>query len=492
MKARVFFVLLIYFLPLVNVAQNNETGISGAKVRKVEVLKKSKLPRDWHFRCAEEDSVYGADIYRAYDYLKGRKQKAKTIVAIIDSGVEVTHQDLKDNLWINRGEISENGIDDDNNGYVDDVHGWNFLGHADGRQIRGTQVADWEFLRLQEKYTNVDTMKLSRKGKNEYRYFTDIVCRFSSIAPFFSSNKDFTKRYVARINELREERLALGDDVNSLKERHYGNNNLLGKDSEHGTHVAGIVGATRGDGVGIDGVADVELMILKVLDGGDEEDKDVASAIYYAVDHGARVINMSFTKYFSPNKKLVDKAMRYAERKGVLIVKAAGNDSCPMDKYTCYPNQFLRRNKVLKNFICVGSIDASGLVSSFSNYGKKEVDIFAPGCLIFSTVLDNKYKRLSGTSMAAPVVTGVIALIWNYFPELTMKQVKRAVLEGVTSWKGCYVSLPQMEESMMTLFSRGFEEPKVEKMVDFGELCTTGGILNALQAVKIAERMAGE
>lgn len=482
MKTGIIFVLLICFLPLMNVAQE----------RKVEVLKRKKRPCDWHFRCVEKDSICGADIYRAYDYLKGRQLKAKTIVAIIDGGVEVTHQDLKNSLWVNRGEIPGNGIDDDNNGYVDDVHGWNFLGHADGRPIRGTQIANWEFWRLQEKYTDVDTMKLSRKEKEEYRYFTDIVCRFSTIAPIFASDKEFVKKYMDRISKMREERLSVGDGVNSLKIRHYGNNNLLGKDSDHGTHVAGIVGATRGDGVGIDGIADVELMILKVLDGGDEEDKDVAAAIYYAVDHGARVINMSLSKYFSPNKKLVDKAMRYAESKGVLLVKAAGNDGCPMDKYICYPNQFLSRNKLLKNFICVGSIDAFGLVSTFSNYGKKEVDLFAPGDLIFSTVLDNKYKKLSGTSMAAPVVTGVVALIWNYFPELTMEQVKQAILEGVTSWKGRYVYLPQAEGYMMSMFSRGIELPqeKAQEVVDFGDLCTTGGILNALQAVKIAERMA--
>ncbi len=475
MKTGVIFVLLLCCLPLVNVAQMVESDATG-EVREVKVLKKGKIPRDWHLRCVEEDSVYGADIYRTYDYLKGRQAKAKTIVAIIDSGADITHDDLKGSLWTNRGEIPGNGVDDDNNGYADDVHGWNFLGHPDGRTIKGTWTADREFLRLKDKYLNADTTKFSKKESKEYRYFKDVVCRFAVLAKLPSP--DSNKEYIDRIHQRYEERLSLGDDVNSLKERRYGNNNLLGKE-EHGTHVAGIVGATRGNGIGVDGVADVELMILKVLDGGDEEDKDVASAIYYAVDNGARVINMSFSKNLSLNKKLVDKAMRYAERKGVLIVKAAGNDNSSIDELPCFPNRFLGGKKVLKNFICVGSIQACGLVAASSNYGKKSVHLFAPGDVIFSTVLENRYKRLSGTSMAAPVVTGVAALIWNYFPELTAKQVKQAILEGVVSWKGRYVYLPA-------------EIGSPEVVVDFGELCTTGGILNALQAVKIAERMAGE
>lgn len=268
MRSVVLFVLLMFLFPLVNVAQyGGDAKEENVKVSNVKIVKRGKVPRDWHFCSLELDTVYGAEIYRAYDYLKGREPKTKTIVAIIDSGVEVTHDNLKNALWRNLGEIPGNGIDDDDNGYVDDVHGWNFLGSPDGRRIRGTQVADWEFLRLYKKYKNVDTLKFSKKEYKEYRYFKDVVCRFSFLPPYVEATT-FMEQYATSMEQKRADRLSLGDDVNSLKERHYGNNNLLGKESEHGTHVAGIVGAVPGDKPGINGIASVELMIIKILDGG--------------------------------------------------------------------------------------------------------------------------------------------------------------------------------------------------------------------------------
>lgn len=480
MKAIVFLELLIFLLPLGLVAQEE---MKKGQSREVAILRPRELPRDWHWGCMEVDTVSGADIYRAYDYLKGREPKAKTVVAIIDAGGDVTHRDLKDRLWVNRKEIPGNGIDDDNNGFVDDVHGWNFLGLPDGSDIPGTVAADWEFLRLCDKFANVDTMKLSRKEKAEYRYFVELVMPFSTLRLYPDSSKIYRKK-VEVMHERQKMRESVGDDLNSLKIRCYGNNNLLGANAVHGTHVGGIVGAKPTDESGANGIADVELMFVRMLGNGDEQDKDVASAIYYAVDNGARVINMSINKFFSPNKKLVYKAMRYAESKGVLIVKAAGNESIPLDKYPAYPNKFLSRKKSLRNFICVGSIGPYGKISRFSNYGKISVDLFAPGEHIYSTVLNGKHRRMSGTSMAAPVVTGVAALIWNYFPELTAEQVKQAILEGVESWKGRRFELPRALGRM-----RGEKEVK---MVNFEELCVTGGVLNALQAVKVAERMSKE
>ena len=175
--------------------------------------------------------------------------------------------------------------------------------------------------------------------------------------------------------------------------------------------------------------------------------------------------------------------MRYAEKKGVLLVKAAGNDSCPVDKYSCYPSRFIGKKRTLRNFICVGSLGPNGDVSDFSNYGKVGVDIFAPGEYIYSTVLNNEYGKLSGTSMAAPIVSGVAALIWNYFPELTMEQVKQAILEGTESWKGRRVTLPHEGRFKISVGSQG---------VNFEELCASGGVLNALNAVKLAEEMQGK
>ncbi|WP_051082727.1 S8 family serine peptidase [Butyricimonas synergistica] len=471
MKRIVFGVLFMFLVSSGLVAQEN--GKPG------KVLQPRNFPRDWHLGCMEVDTVSGADVYRAHDYLKGRTPKAKTIVAIIDADGDVTHKDLKNSLWVNRKEIPGNGIDDDNNGFVDDIHGWNFLGLPNGRNMDATDVMDWEFLRLRDKFTNVDTTKLSKKEKEEYHYFVNVVCNFSVLYKISSSEKTYNMR-VQRMLDWKKRRDSLGDDVNNLKTRSYGNNTLCYGSSIHGTHVGGIVGAVPTDESGAHGIADVELMFVRILGAkGDELDEDVASAICYAVDNGARVINMSFNKFLSPNKKLVNKAMRYAEKKGVLLVNSAGNNGCPIDKYPCYPNKFIGKKREVRNFICVGSLGPDGDVSRFSNYGKINVDIFAPGEHIYSTVLNNKHKLASGTSMAAPIVTGVAALIWNYFPELTMEQVKQAILEGAESWKGRRVTLPRGAIKIPVSFP----------FVNFEELCGSGGVLNALNAVKLAEKM---
>ncbi len=545
MIARIFVIWVCFvFVVFISSAQS-----------KNESKKKANPAMDWHLRAVDPDGFHGAEVWKAYEYLKQRQPKAKTIVAIIDGGVEISHEDLKASLWVNRGEIPGNGVDDDGNGYIDDVHGWNFAGNADGTQlINGSLEADREYLVLSGKFEGIDTSCLSRKGYKEYRYFKEEVEPFSSIwqtkqmiaeaeiaekyaeqfekelrekfperkvfalkhfgtlaeendvdtermraynyfrsfwrkNPLTSWSKLYAKRKTL-VKEAREihqkqiditvisekERAALGDNQRNTSDRKYGNNNLSGEISSlHGMHVGGIVGATRNNGLGFDGVADVELMFIRLSEGnGDERDKDVASAIRYAVDNGARVINMSFGKRTSPGKKMVVKAMRYAEKKGVLLVHAAGNDGASLEVYHLYPSKHLTSKRDLTNWIAVGSIGMQGHPAKSSNYGKTEVDLFAPGDGVNSTVPHNKYRNLRGTSMAAPVVTGVIALIWNYFPELSAEEVKQAVLEGVTVRKGEMVRKP----------GQGNEN------IDFGELCVTGGVVNALEAVKIAESMS--
>lgn len=527
------------------------------QAQKVKVTegKKNASFEGWHLRSYETDGVYGAGVNQAYEYLKNREPKARTVVGIVDGGVDVTHEDLKDVLWRNPGEIPGNGIDDDGNGYVDDVHGWNFLGTPDGKQMEiGYTMADHEYMRLREKYENVDTTSLSSKERREYDYFQD-VCEFSFICQAYREiavaeaavkyvevfNRELKKQYPKRKNfEIKEfaplldegetdagrvsaynfflkrfqrrknrlvwneqfcnnrnsvveevktnyeklkdayltgvkNRATLGDDPENVKDRFYGNNNLLSESAVHGQHVGGIVGATRNNGIGVDGVADVDLMFVRVGPGnGDEHDKEVALCIRYAVDNGARVINMSFGKPFSHHNKWMIAAMKYAEKKGVLLVHAAGNDGMSLDVRDFYPNRYISKNKTLQNWIAVGSIDMDGNPASSSNYGKREVDLFAPGVNVYSTIYDKrfKYRAMSGTSMATPVVTGVIALIWNYFPELTAEEVKEAMLGGVTSRKGEVVPCPGNGEK-----------------VDFDSLCRTGGIVNALEAVKLAEKM---
>ena len=510
----------------------------------------------WQMGAMDTDKVFGAEIWKAYDYLKKVEPKARTIVAIIDGGTELDHEDLKAALWVNRGEIPGNGIDDDGNGYVDDVHGWNFAGRKDGSQLEtGSLEADREYLVLSEQFEGVDTSGLSRKEYKRYRYFKENVEPFSSIwqakrdiagakaveryAELFEKElrakdpnrkafsgadlasimkngetdaarweayefcvrkmkgnplmswtklyaqrddlvKDAEKEYRKRVETVKtseRERAALGDNQNDASDRNYGNNRLAGKKSAlHGMHVGGIVGATRNNGIGMDGVADVELMFIRLHEGdGDERDKDVASAIYYAADNGARVINMSFGKRTSPGKGMVEKALRYAEKKGILLVHAAGNDGASIEEHHLYPSKHADGKRDLKNWISVGSIGMTGHPAKSSNYGKREVDLFAPGDGVYSSVPGNKYKNLRGTSMAAPVVAGTAALIWNYFPELSAREVKQALLKGVTCRKGEKVTKPGLSGTLV--------------QVDFEELCATGGVLNALGAVKIAEKM---
>lgn len=520
-------------------------------VSTVAFAQEKNEPLNWHHLSFATDSVYGAEINRAYDFLKDKKSKRKVIVAIIDGGVDVEHEDIKANLWVNKREIAGNGIDDDQNGYVDDIHGWNFLGNSRGEQDNGHSLeADRLFMRLHEKYLVTDTTKLSKEDFAEYRYYRDelplisplgnafkaisvsyMIAGYADVfdaelkekfpnevhgkehfrqlmnreeknmdrvnAHFFfamgwSGNKEAKwaemygykeqiieaakTQYAERLAMIKDERKICGDNLADINSRNYGNNILLANKSDHGMHVAGIVGATRNNDLGIDGIADVELMILRVCAGkGDEYDKDVALAIEYAVANGANIINMSFGKPITSNKKWVDDAMLKAEKKGVLLIHAAGNTSEMVDEKYYHPSKHVSKTKDLTNFITVGSISSDGKPATSSNYGKKEVDLFAPGINIYSAIVGDNYKKMNGTSMAAPVVTGVAAMIWNYFPELTAQQVKEAILSGVTTRRGVVVAKPQNAQLITAPVP-----------VDFSELCVTGGILNAYNAVKIA------
>jgi len=275
----------------------------------------------------------------------------------------------------------------------------------------------------------------------------------------------------------------VGDNVNDINDRFYGNNDVMGQFGFHGTHVSGIIGALRKNGVGMDGVADnVKVMLVKAVPDGDERDKDVALAIRYAVDNGARIINMSFGKSFSPHKDWVDDAIRYADSKGVLLVHAAGNDGNNNDSTDNFPNPDFADNTHPSNFITVGASSngkTGPKIAGFSNYGKKSVDLFAPGVQIYSTVPGgNKYGSASGTSMAAPVVAGVAALVLSYYPELTAKQLKE-VLEKSAS------PLPDGTKNVSKPNTPGVQVP-------FADLSITGGLVNAYSALQLAETMTNK
>jgi cell wall-associated protease len=502
-------------------------------------------PKDWFLLDPENDSVQGVSAEKTYATLLKNKPSKTVIVAIIDSGIDIDHEDLKTVIWTNEREIPGNGIDDDKNGYVDDVHGWNFIGGKGGNVDADTYELTREYLRLRaiyegnskklskkqkkefEQYTKIKTKFEKLRAKNEEQYelynnlYTNVVSStdtikkilnvekltpqliegFTTTEPALLQTKAFLLNVYQNVGEsieletfyeqLKEavhyyevivnygyntdfdSRKIVGDNYSNLYEKGYGNNDVKGPDATHGTHVAGIIAANRNNSIGIKGIADnVKIMPVRAVPNGDERDKDIANAITYAVDNGAQIINMSFGKSFSPEKIAVDKAVKYAERKGVLLIHAAGNDGKDNDVEKNFPTRFYLNGKEAKNWLEVGA-SASGkeneFIGSFSNYGKKTVDLFAPGVEIYSTTPGNTYKNESGTSMASPSTAGVAALLMAYFPSLDVFQIKDILKKSTRKFDGLKVP-----------------KPSTETNVNFSDLSSSGGIVNAYEAVKMA------
>lgn len=519
------------------------------------------VPKGWHLMDQSTSGYAGISLDKAYDFIKEKKLKSKTvIVAVIDSGVDTTHEDLKSVLWHNPGEIPGNGIDDDHNGYVDDVYGWNFLGGKDGKNV---EQDSYEGARVYHEFKNkwggktVDTTQLSKEDKIQYLMWkraeqdvtggdktnglelillknvynaavksdsiiskalgkekytgydldslksTDPEVKKAKmiLLPLFQgnnvmdgNNQDLLEGFDEYVSgeEKKAEAVETApedyrgeivkDNYSDINDKYYGNNNVMAspKAALHGTHVCGIIGADRTNGIGMSGIADnVKIMMVRAVPDGDEHDKDIALAIRYAVDNGAQVINMSFGKSFSPEKKWVDDAVKYAESKGVLLVHAAGNDAKNVDTTYNFPSPvFQDDGKKADDWITVGASGDSligGLVAEFSNYGKKQVDVFAPGKKIYSTVpTGNNYQNLQGTSMASPVVTGLAALILEYFPNLSAEQVKMVI------------------EKSTVKPSEKVIDPGTGEEVSLGDLSVSGGIVNAYDALKLASTLKGE
>jgi cell wall-associated protease len=503
----------------------------------------------WQLLDYRGDSVFGAGVNRAYENLLKGKKATSVIVGVIDTGLDTAHEDLVGHIWTNTKEIPGNGIDDDHNGYVDDIHGWNFLGGKNGKNITiesyesyreyyrlkneppGISVADRLYRDKVIKYYGKDSLQVAqtislldvllpqmRAADSIFKitlhidpvYFQDVegfqpadsadwllknntlmyfkkygMTSDMSLGSFIleadqylQSSRERLKVFSGDPNALRRE--IVGDDFNDLNDKNYGNNNVSAGTPSHGTHVSGIIAASRGNGKGMDGIGDnILIMAIRTVPDGDERDKDVALAIRYAVDNGARVVNMSFGKYFSPGKKWVDDAVRYAEDHDVLLIHAAGNESRNIDSISDYPNpDYAGKGRNSCCFITVGASTGgpdSLVLARFSNFGKKEVDLFAPGVKVYSTIPSNQYAAYSGTSMAAPVVTGIAALILEYYPKLSARQVKYILLRSV-------MKLP---DNQVKWTANG-------KTVDFNELSVSGGIVNAYNALRMAATMKGE
>jgi len=510
-----------------------------------EMDSEEALRQRWMHLEGEQGSFIGVGTDRLYEeQLASKEPKQKVIVAVIDSGIDIEHEDLKDVIWVNKDEVAGNGLDDDNNGYVDDVHGWNFIGGPNGEHISDdTFEMTREFARLDPIYADADPASLSEEQKEEYTYYKRVMkaqederAELSgllsnidnalgvwdaahSIMTNFLGKSDYSMDAVSAVQTTREDVLRskeiimyfdslnldreevkeerdkiegylknglnpefdprgiVGDDYENLDERVYGNNSVEGPDAGHGTHVAGIIAASRGNGVGMDGIANaVEIMTIRAVPNGDERDKDIANAIRYAVDNGAKIINMSFGKGFSPHKIAVDQAILHAESNDVLMVHAAGNDAENNDETLHFPvPEIDGRDKPVSTWIEVGASNWENLdrlAATFSNYGQKSVDVFAPGVDIYSTTPDDTYKSQGGTSMAAPVVSGIAALIMAYYPSFSAAEVKAIILDSATSYKGQQVLLPGSED---------------DEFIDFGKLSLTGAVVNAVEALKLAK-----
>lgn len=512
-------------------------------------------PDNWHLLDREKTGFYGISLDRAYSLLKGKKSQ-QVIVAVIDSGVDTLHEDLKPVLWKNPKEIPGNGKDDDKNGYTDDFYGWNFIGGKDGKNVKqDSDEASRVYWKLKNKFGNTipDTSALKGedkilaaefiRAKNEVvddvnpfevmseKRILDILLGGDSIITRKLNKKVFDgndlKNYVAEGQEdwvavqlykelqkqnndekitntdvihyfqgkIRKAQNAdtppkdyrgeiVGDNYDDINDRYYGNSDVMAGTPSHGTHCSGIIGAARNNDLGIDGVADnVKIMMLRAVPDGDEHDKDIALAIRYAVDNGAKIISMSFGKSYSPQKNWVDDAVKYAAAHDVLLVHAAGNDSRNLDSSFNFPNPIFQDGSgEARNFITVGASGDptnGGFTASFSNYGKNSVDVFAPGVNIYSTLPGgNVYGKMSGTSMAAPVVSGIAALLLEYFPTLSAEQLKYVIEKSV---------VPITEDVILP----GTQDDGPVK-VKLSDISKTGGEVNAYNAVKLAQTLKGE
>ena len=502
----------------------------------------------WSATDLATDTIPGMSVDKAYAELIPNLKGINVIVAVIDSGIDIEHEDLKNVIWINRGEIPNNGIDDDKNGFIDDVHGWNFLGDIVGENLEFTRIVrrydgkfngkdvaeisevDMETFVLYQKakaeqnknhdeteanrdrytqmlkeVTDADNIISKKLGKEDYTaeelaaiidpdddeqkniaVLTQMLSYGGSIPEFMVRLNGGIDYYDGRMknhfNMDTDFRGVLNDNPYDITDTSYGNNDVDGpnpkkEDALHGTHVAGIIAAQRGNGIGMDGVAqNVEIMVVRAVPDGDEYDKDVALAIRYAVDNGAKVINTSFGKGYSQNPEWVWDAIKYAGKKDVLIVNAAGNDGVDLDITTSYPNdQNGTGAEMSDNFITIGALNykyGEEMVATFSNYGATSVDLFSPGVKIWSTTPLDTYEYLQGTSMASPNVAGVAAMIRSYYPKLSAKQVKQVLMDS-----GLHTSTPVIV---------GGEESNIQP---FDAISKSGNTANLYNALIMASKM---
>ncbi len=509
----------------------------------ISAIAQKKAPENWQNLDPTTDKIWGVSTEKAYKELLQGKGSRPVVVAVIDGGTDFKHEDLILNIWRNQNEVEDSKFDEDRNGYTDDMYGWNFIGGPE----QNIEFDTYEFTRTYKKYkaifedegsandkktpelkklydaaelqylnksknakgskagfdTLMVTMEILRKKAGSLDPTTEALkpvkangrlekislMLLNRIAKSGGRNNspiqkqlDDASSYFKNMVEYHlnldfEPRQIVGDNYEDVSEKSYGNNRISGPKAEHGTHVSGIIAANRKNELGIKGICEnAKIMTLRAVPDGDERDKDIANSIRYAVDNGAKIINMSFGKSISPDKKAIDEAVKYALSKDVLLIHAAGNDSKNLETERNFPSaKFAELDYTAPNWIEVGASSwetGKKLTAEFSNYGKNTVDLFAPGVDIKSTMPDNKYEAMSGTSMAAPVVAGVAALVRSYYPMLTAVQVKKIL------------------EKSAVPYTKKVRIPGSKKKTKLNELCKTGAIVNAYEALKLADLVA--
>ncbi|VXB28690.1 Subtilase family protein [Flavobacterium sp. 9R] len=561
MRFFVFLLMVVFFTNCKVKHLNKREHKSEFEVNKIQ----QSSVKLWHQKDNQQDTIPGISLDKWYSLDKKKPKNKNIVVAVIDTQIDLKHEDLLGQIWNNTKEVANNGIDDDNNGYTDDSNGWNFIGTKGGSIV----WSNFEYVRIvreyEKQFKNSKESEILNRDLNNYKefirafnlqnqqkkfygnwlkslkyktakfpiakdslkkYFPKENYTYQQLDSMYKKHKINDKSYIQRrddndsdfgalievlMSALEVNQNSLSDIKNleeeidsivnrnlnmSYNERHffdlnehlfkkgYGNNNVSSNLSgitinNHSTRVSGIIAANRFNGIGVKGItSNVKIMPLSISPSGDEHDKDIALAIRYAVDNGAKIINMSFGKEFSLHKKWVIDAYKYAEKNDVLLVHSSGNNSFNVDENPYYPNDvdYENPNEVVENFINVGATTAkadSTFVASFSNYGKKNVDLFAPGAKIYTTASNNTYGFESGTSFSAPMVSGTAALIWSYYPKLTAKQVKEIILESGTAY----------DIEVLVPGGQG-------KKAKFSELSKSGKVLNVYNAMQLAEKVS--
>ena len=510
----------------------------------------------WHWKDLEKDGVHGVSLFKAQQLLTDLKLKpTPIIIAILDGGIDTAHPQIKPMLWNNPKEIPGNALDDDKNGYVDDVHGWNFLGNAAGQNINKASdeksriyhryknefkqdkldSSAWDVKKKQDFYTwqqaaaeivftdedaaNLSFIKMARnavvkmgliliKEIEDTNFTTEQLETFQPIGKLTADTKisylrtmqalgiDRISGYHSIVEDLNEyisgkdqsavsidtppedlRKKIIQDQYENLNDQYYGNNNITGPNAKHGTHVAGLAAGMVDTNFTKSNFSNpIQIMGVRVVPDGDEYDKDIALGIRYAVNNGAKIINMSFGKSFSPEQPWVDSAIRYAASKDVLIIHSAGNESYDLNNKSVYPSPYSNVFKdKASNMITVGAssdpVIAESILTEFSNYGNKIVDVLSPGNKIFSSLPNQQYGFLNGTSMSAPILSHIAALVRAYFPKLSATEVKEILLQS--SWK------PNDPNTL-------FPIPQKDQSIKLNDISAEGGIINAALSIQNA------